>query len=60
MALLDGTPRSATVTAQTNLSVLVLTPDTLDELLALPSVAHAVIATMAARLRAIEGTPQHA
>ena len=60
MALLDGRPRSATVTAQTNLSVLVITPDTLDELLALPSVALAVIATMAARLRAIEGTPQHA
>jgi CRP/FNR family transcriptional regulator, cyclic AMP receptor protein len=59
MALLDGAPRSATVTANTEIAVLVLTPQTLNELLAIPSVARAVIRDMAARLRRAEGAPEH-
>lgn len=59
MALLDALPRSATVTADTDLSVLVLTPGAMSELLAIPSVARAVIRTMAARLRKAEGAPEH-
>lgn len=59
MALLDAKPRSATVTADSDISILVLTPQTLTALLAIPSVSRAVIRTMAARLRKAEGAPEH-
>ena len=59
MALLDASPRSATVTAETDISVLVLTPQALSQLLAIPAVARAMIRDMAARLRRAEGAPEH-
>jgi CRP/FNR family transcriptional regulator, cyclic AMP receptor protein len=59
MALLDHAPRSATVTADTPVSLLVLTPQTLDQLLTVTPVARAIVRTMSKRLRAIEGAPQH-
>jgi CRP/FNR family transcriptional regulator, cyclic AMP receptor protein len=59
MALLGAAPRSATVTAATDVEVLVMSSRTFDELLAIPGVAAAVIRTMAARLRAVEGVPAH-
>jgi CRP/FNR family transcriptional regulator, cyclic AMP receptor protein len=59
MALLDAVPRSATVTADSEIEVLVLTPQTLTELLSIPSVSRAVIRSMAARLRRAEGAPEH-
>lgn len=58
MALLDGAPRSATVTARTDVSVLFVTPQSLDTLLAMHRVAEAVIRTMGARLRRIEASPR--
>ena len=59
MALLDASPRSATVTAESDISVLVLTPQALSQLLAIPSVARAMIRDMAARLRRAEGAPEN-
>jgi CRP-like cAMP-binding protein len=59
MALLDAAPRSATVTADTDIAVLVLTPQTLTALLEIPAVSRAVIRSMAARLRKAEGAPEH-
>jgi CRP/FNR family transcriptional regulator, cyclic AMP receptor protein len=59
MALLDGAPRSATVVAQTDVEVLFLTPATMEALVAMPSVARAVIRSLAGRLRSIEGAPEH-
>ena len=58
MALLDAAPRSATVVADTEISVLVLTPQTLTQLLDIPTVARAVIRSMAVRLRRAEGAPE--
>jgi CRP-like cAMP-binding protein len=59
MALLDALPRCATVTATTEVEVAILTPTALDEMLAIPPVARAVIASMAGRLRRAEGAPEH-
>jgi CRP-like cAMP-binding protein len=55
MSLLDGGPRSATVTASTDVHALVLPPrefwQVLDEV---PTIAHKLLSTMAARLRATD------
>ena len=59
MALVDSSPRSATVTANTDISVLVLTPQTLDQLLAITAVSKALIRSLTARLRRAEGAPEH-
>ena len=59
MALVDSSPRSATVTANTEISVLALTPQTLDQLLAIAPVAKALIRSLTARLRRAEGAPEH-
>lgn len=59
MALLDALPRSATVTADTEISVVVVTPQSLTSLLAIPSVARALIRSMATRLRRAQGAPDH-
>jgi CRP-like cAMP-binding protein len=52
MSLLDGGPRSATVTAKTEVHALVLPPrefwQVLDEV---PAIAHKLLSTIAARLR---------
>jgi CRP-like cAMP-binding protein len=55
MAIIDGAPRSATVTAATDLVLLVLPRDRfLGVLESEPSVALALLATLAARLRAAQ------
>ncbi len=59
MALLDQAPRSATVTADTDVHLLVLTPQTFDQLLAEPPVAKALIRSLASRLRSVEGAPEY-
>lgn len=59
MALLDHAPRSATVVADTDVKLLVLTPQTLDQLLTIPRVARAIVQSMGRRLRDAEGAPQH-
>jgi len=61
MSLLDGGPRSATVTATTDLHALVLPPrefwQVLDEV---PAIAHKLLGTIAARLRATDEIAFHA
>lgn len=59
MALLDAAPRSATVRAETDLSLLVVTPQTLASLLAIPSVSRAMLRSLTARLRRAEGASEH-
>ena len=60
LALLDQGPRAATVTADTDMQLLVLTSraffDLVDEL---PSVNRKILAGMAERLRAAERAPTH-
>jgi CRP-like cAMP-binding protein len=55
MSLLDGGPRSATVTAKSEVHALVLPPrefwQVLDEV---PAIAHKLLSTIAARLRATD------
>jgi CRP/FNR family cyclic AMP-dependent transcriptional regulator len=58
MALLDNAPRSATVTADTDLHVFVLTPQSFDEVLTEPAVAKGLLRSLARRLREIEGAPR--
>jgi CRP-like cAMP-binding protein len=61
MALLDQGPRSATVTAETDMHLLVLDSRSFFTLLEdVPAVAHKVMRVMAERLREAErGTPAH-
>jgi CRP/FNR family transcriptional regulator, cyclic AMP receptor protein len=60
MSLLDGGPRSATVTANTDVHALVLPPrefwQVLDEV---PAIAHKLLSTIAARLRATDEIAFH-
>lgn len=61
MSLLDGGPRSATVTARSDVRALVLPPrefwQVLDEV---PAIAHKLLSTIAARLRATDEIAYHA
>ncbi len=54
MALLDGQPRSATVTAKTDMRVLVIGPSAIGTFLDQPSVVRAIAAGLASRLRAAD------
>lgn len=55
LALLDGGPRSATVTAVTDLEALVLTRPAFNAVLEeIPTLAHRLLVTLARRLRAVE------
>ena len=58
MSLLDSSPRSATVTALTEMKVFVLEPRSFGELLERhPSVSKLMLAELARRLRAVEHAP---
>jgi CRP/FNR family transcriptional regulator, cyclic AMP receptor protein len=60
MALLDVSPRSATVTAKTDMELLVLDPRSFSDLLDRhPSVGKRMLATMARRLREVENAPTY-
>jgi len=59
MALLDHSPRSATVTAATPMRVLVLDPVGFRSILRTPSVATGMATGLAKRLRDIEGAPTY-
>ena len=60
MALIDQGPRSATVTADTDMHLLVLSSRSFSELLdEVPTVGRRVLAGMAERLRAAERAPTH-
>jgi CRP-like cAMP-binding protein len=55
VAMLDGGPRTATVTADTDMDIWVLNRSEFDELLsALPGVAPRMLRSMARRLRAVD------
>jgi CRP-like cAMP-binding protein len=51
MSVIDGTPRVATVTAATDITVLALTPQELRELMDMPKVVRRMLATLSGRLR---------
>jgi len=55
MALLDGTPRCATVTATTPLRALAIPSSDFDEMVREPWMARRVLRTIVQRLRAAEG-----
>jgi len=58
MALLDGAPRSATIVAETRTACLMLTRQRFAKVLRdEPSVALAVLRTLAARVRELEASP---
>lgn len=58
MALLDRSPRSATVTALTDMEVFVLEPRSFGDLIERhPSVAKLMLAELARRLREVEHSP---
>lgn len=60
MSLLDHGPRAATVTAGSDMTLLVLDPRQFDSLLKeTPSVAYKVMKTLAERLREVEKAPSH-
>ena len=60
LALLDGAPRAATVTAVTDLSVVVLSRREFDHLLMrLPVISRRILCAVAARLRAVDNELQH-
>jgi CRP/FNR family transcriptional regulator, cyclic AMP receptor protein len=60
LSLLDGGPRTATVTATSPMFVLGLPPGRLEELVTQhPSVALTMLRTLAARLRGVEESHQH-
>ena len=59
MALFDRAPRSATVTALTPLHVLVAGAGSFGTLLAHPAVVRRLAMTLAGRLRAAQGSPEH-
>jgi len=55
MSLLDGGPRSATVTATSDIEALVLTRPAFDTVLAeVPAFAHRLLVSLAHRLRSVE------
>ena len=59
MALLDHSPRSATVTAATPMRVLVLDPVGFRSILRTPEVATGLATGLAKRLRDLEGAPTY-
>jgi CRP-like cAMP-binding protein len=60
LALLDPGPRAATVTADTDMQLLVLTSRAFSSLLDdVPSVSRRILRGMAERLRSAERTPTH-
>jgi CRP/FNR family cyclic AMP-dependent transcriptional regulator len=60
LALLDQGPRAATVTAETDMRLLVLTSRDFSSLLQdVPSVSHGILRGVAERLRASESAPTH-
>jgi CRP/FNR family transcriptional regulator, cyclic AMP receptor protein len=59
LALLDQGPRAATVTADTDMQLLVLTSRSFSALLDTPSVSRRILRGMAVRLRAAEDAPTH-
>jgi CRP/FNR family cyclic AMP-dependent transcriptional regulator len=60
MSLLDEGPRSATVTAETDMQLLVLTSRSFSDLIAdNPSVSRKLLRGLAERLRAAEAAPIH-
>jgi CRP-like cAMP-binding protein len=60
MSLLDRGPRTATVTADTDMHLLVLSSRSFSSLMdEMPKVAQRIMAGMAERLRAAERTPTH-
>jgi CRP-like cAMP-binding protein len=59
MALLDASPRSATVTAVTDMKVLVMDPTSFSSLLAQPAVSRRIASELAGRLRRAEGAPTY-
>ena len=60
MSLLDGGPRSATVTAETDMQLLVLSSRSFSALIAdNPSVSRNLLRGMAERLRGAETAPTH-
>jgi CRP/FNR family transcriptional regulator, cyclic AMP receptor protein len=60
MSLLDQGPRSATVTADTDMHLLVLSSRSFSNLMyEMPSVAQRILAGVAERLRASERAPTH-
>lgn len=58
MSLLDNAPRSATVTAESDVHLLVLTHQTFDQLVSETPVAKALLRSLAQRLRHTEGAPE--
>ena len=60
MSLLDGGPRTATVTADTDMHLLVLTSRSLSQLLEeVPSVGRRILSGMAERMRDLERSAAH-
>jgi CRP/FNR family transcriptional regulator, cyclic AMP receptor protein len=60
MSLLDQGPRTATVTADTDMQLLVLSSRSFSQLIdEVPAVGRRIMAGMAERLRALERTPTH-
>lgn len=60
MSLLDQGPRTATVTADSDMQLLVLSSRSFSQLIdEVPSVGRRIMAGMAERLRALERTPTH-
>lgn len=59
MALLDHSPRSATVTAVTEMRVLAMNPQSFATILNQPNIGWRVAAGLAERLRRVEGAPTY-
>jgi len=60
MSLLDRGPRTATVTAETDMHLLVLSSRALSQLLdEVPSVGRRILSGMAERMRELERSPAH-
>jgi len=59
MALLDHSPRSATVTAATPMRLLVMDPSGFASLVSQPSVSRRIATDLAGRLRRAEGAPTY-
>jgi CRP/FNR family cyclic AMP-dependent transcriptional regulator len=58
MALIDGEERSATITATSDLELLLVSADDFDALLKIPEVSRALLRAMSARLREMQRLPQ--